>query len=164
MKKGDMVSVLDETTTGKIITLEKNFALIEDAFGFEHKIELSKIVSREPEIYIKSDIIVKEESRKNVSKRKSQNDRILDLHFEKLTKNPGDYNSWERLQLQKETLLENLDYCRKNYIKRLNIIHGIGDGILQEMVYDTLSGYSRIEYEEGDFFFHSSGNVWVTFL
>lgn len=164
MKKGDLVSVLDETTTGKIISVDSKLAVIEDQFGFEHEFLLNQLVLRQAEIYDHSKIIKKEESKKNLSRKKSQNDRILDLHFEKLIKNPQDYDSWERYLIQKETLIENLDYCRKNFIKRMNVIHGIGDGVLQEMVYDTLRGFGGIDYEDHDFFFHSSGNVWVTFL
>lgn len=164
MKKGDLVSVLNETTIGKIISINGSVAVVEDQFGFEHTLSLSEIVLRQAEIYDQSKILKKEEIRKNTSKKKSQNDRVLDLHFEKLVKNHKDYDSWERLLIQKETLTDNLDYCRKNFIKRLNIIHGIGDGVLQKMVYETLSDYRNIDYEDHDFFFHSSGNVWVTFL
>lgn len=164
MKKGDLISVLDETTTGKIISVAKDFVLIEDEFGFEHSIESSKIIPRESNLYEKSEVLIKDKSEKKISKKNSDNNRTLDLHFEKLVKNPAEYCAWERLEIQKETLIENLDYCKKNYIKKLNIIHGIGDGVLQNLVYDYLRGYSGIEFEEDDFFFHSSGNVWVTFL
>ena len=164
MKKGDLISVLDETTKGKIISLGKDFAIIEDEFGFEHSIEISKIIPRENDLYDKSSVTVKDKSEKKASKKNSDNSRTIDLHFEKLVKNTAEFSAFERLQIQKETLIENLDYCRKNYIKKLNIIHGIGDGILQNLVYDYLRGYRGIEFEEDDFFFHSSGNVWVTFL
>lgn len=164
MKKGDLVSVLDETTTGKIISVGKNFVKIEDEFGFEQKIEISKIILRDEEIYKYSKTIIKKETIKNNSKKKGENSRTLDLHFDKLIKDGKNIPSWERLEIQKEKLLEQLDYCRKNYIKKLNIIHGIGDGVLQEMVYDILRGQTEIEFEENDFFHQSSGNVWVTFL
>ena len=164
MKKGDLISVLDETTTGTIISVGKDFVLIEDQFGFEHSIEISKIISRESSLYEKSTVSIKDKLEKKASKKNSDNSRSIDLHFEKLVKNPAGYSAWERLEIQKETLISNLDYCKKNYIKKLNIIHGIGDGVLQSLVYDYLSGYSGIQYEEDNFFFHSSGNVWVTFL
>ena len=164
MKKGDLISVLDETTKGKIISLGKDFAIIEDEFGFEHSIEIAKIIPIEIGTYEKSTILIKDKSEKKASKKNSDNSRIIDLHFEKLVKNSAEYSAWERLEIQKETLIGNLDYCKKNYIKKLNIIHGIGDGVLQNLVYDYLRGYTGIQYEEDDFFFHSSGNVWVTFL
>ena len=53
MKKGDLISVLDETTKGKIISLGKDLAIIEDEFGFEHSIEISKIIPRESNLYEK---------------------------------------------------------------------------------------------------------------
>ncbi|WP_417430286.1 Smr/MutS family protein [Halpernia sp.] len=163
MKIGDLISVLDETTTGKIISVGKNSVKIEDDFGFEQEIEISKIILRNDEIYKNSKIIIKKENLKKSSKKKGENSRTLDLHFENLVKNPTEYSSWERLEIQKEKLLEEIDYCRKNYIKKINVIHGIGDGVLQEMVYDILRGQTGIEFEENEFFHHSSGNVWVIF-
>ncbi|SFI51721.1 Smr/MutS family protein [Halpernia frigidisoli] len=164
MKKGDLISVLDETTKGTIISIGKDFAIIEDEFGFEHSIEISKIIPRESNLYEKSKVLIKDNLEKKSSKKNSDNVRNIDLHFEKLVKNTAEYSAFERLQIQKETLIDNLDYCKKNYIKKLNVIHGIGDGILQNLVYDYLKGYVGIQYEEDDFFFHSSGNVLVTFL
>ena len=65
---------------------------------------------------------------------------------------------------QSEKLIEKLEYCRSNNMKKLNIIHGIGDGVLQNMVHEVLQGFTGIEYEDHDFFYHSTGNVLVTFL
>jgi hypothetical protein len=48
-------------------------------------------------------------------------------------------------------------------LKKLNIIHGIGDGVLQNMVHEVLQGFAGIEYEDHDFL-PQFGNVEVTFL
>ena len=57
-----------------------------------------------------------------------------------------------------------MEFCRKNKLKQPEIIHGIGEGVLQKMVYDYLIGQTNLEFEEGDFFYHSTGNVMVRFL
>ncbi len=163
MKTGDLVSILDENFKGKITSLQGRFAVVEDEHGFEHRVELQKLVPQNPTIYEGTHIIKKQESTIKNSKKNVKSERVLDLHFEQLVPNPQDYDSWERLFLQKEKLMEQLDYCRKNFIRKLTIIHGIGDGVLQDMVYETLRGFAGIDYEENDFFYHSSGNVVVTF-
>jgi hypothetical protein len=48
-----------------------------------------------------------------------------------LVKNPNDYDSFERF-IQKEKLMEVIEFCRKNNLKRLEIVHGIGDGTYRE--------------------------------
>ena len=88
----------------------------------------------------------------------------IDLHFDQLVKNPNEYDSWERLFIQKERLMEVLDFCKANKIKRLEVIHGLGKGVLQELVYDVLRGYTGIEFEENEFFKHQSASVEVVFV
>ncbi len=88
---------------------------------------------------------------------------VLDLHFDNLVKNPGDYDSFERLFMQKEKLIEVLEFCRKNNLKRLEIVHGIGDGILQRMVWDVLESQVNIDFYNKEILHHQSGAVMVEF-
>ena len=88
----------------------------------------------------------------------------MELSFAGIPLNPLIPDAFERLMIQKENLLETIDFCRKNHIKNLEIIHGIGDGVLQKMVYDILEGLSNVEYDEHGFFYHESGRVEVKFL
>jgi len=89
---------------------------------------------------------------------------VLDLHFDKLVKKSQEYDPWERLFIQREKLQETLNFCRANKIKNLEIIHGLGDGTLQNMVYEVLKNSTHIEFEENEFFKHSSASVKVIIL
>ncbi|MDO4762959.1 MAG: DNA mismatch repair protein [Flavobacteriaceae bacterium] len=162
MKKGDRVSVLDEDLKGKIISIKGNLVEIEDNFGFSYTFPQSKLVLQQ-DIYQEISVMKKQENTKNISKKHTKNELKLDLHFDQLVENPEKYEAWERSFIQKEKLVETLDYCRENSIKKLLIIHGLGDGILQEMVYDVLRGYPHIEFEENEFFKHSSASIEVKF-
>lgn len=164
MKIGDLISVLDDTTTGKIISLTAGSALIRDEFGFTQEVQLSKIISREETFYQEIPVELKQDDFKIKSKKNVSQIRNLDLHFEKLVKNHLKFSAWERLEIQKETLKNELDYCKKNNIKKLNIIHGIGSGVLQQMVYDVLRSSTNILFEENDFFKDSSGNIVVAIM
>ncbi len=164
MKIGDLVSVIDDDLKGKISAFKGNLVQIEDEHGFHYEIEKSKIVPQNHNIYEDISVVSKKENPKVISKKNQNKPQYIDLHFETLVKNPQDYESWERLMIQREKLIEKLEYCRSNNIKKLNIIHGIGDGVLQNMVHEVLQGFAGIEYEDHDFFYHSTGNVLVTFL
>lgn len=98
------------------------------------------------------------------SKKHNKNHLILDLHFEKLVDNPSDYESFERLFLQKEKLISTLDFCRKNNLKKLEIIHGVGDGTLQKLVYDTLESQIGLDFYNKEVLHHQSGAVMVNFI
>ncbi len=164
MKIGDQVSVIDENLSGKVVTIIANQVKIEDEHGFTYNFSKDKLTILDANLYDNSPIIKKKETPKVISKKHNKAPLRLDLHFDLLVKNPSDYDAFERLMIQREKLEETIDFCRKNHIKKLQIIHGIGDGILQKMVYDVLEGLTNIEYDSDGFFYHQSGNVEVKFL
>ncbi|AKH95689.1 smr protein/muts2 [Elizabethkingia anophelis FMS-007] len=161
MKTGDKVSVLNDNLKGKIIKINKNLITIEDEYGFEHTYPAAEIVPAEADLYNSQPVIVKPEPKKNISKKNKIPALVLDLHFDQLVSNPSDYDSWERLFIQKQRLQETISFCRKNHIKKLDVIHGIGDGVLQSMVLEVLRGETGLEYEDGTFFKHQSGTITV---
>ena len=132
-------------------------------FQNNSKYQKEKLVLKNASIYEELGTVNKKVQTKSTSQKNPKIHKVLDLHFENLVKNPQEYDSFERLFIQKEKLIETLDFCRKNNLKKLEIIHGIGDGVLQKMVHDYLVGQTNIEFEESDFFYHSTGNVVVRF-
>ena len=164
MKIGDRVSVIDEDLSGKIISILGDEIQLQDEHGFEYFFHQSRVVVQNEAFYHNIFVIQKEETTKNISKKHAKNEMVLDLHFDKLVKKSQEYDSWERLFIQKEKLQETLDFCRANKIKNLEIIHGLGDGTLQNMVYEVLKNSAHIEFEENEFFKHSSASVRVKML
>lgn len=164
MKIGDKVSVLDEDLVGVIVSIGDN-VVVQDQYGFEYSVKKEKVITRDEDLYKKTITTKKEEIEiVHVSKKHNHKMPVLDLHFDKLVKNPQDFSSWERLMIQKETLIDRLDFCRQNNIKSLEIIYGIGDGILQKMVFEVLSGYADLEFEDHDFFYNQTGFIYVFFI
>lgn len=164
MKIGDRVSVIDEDLSGKIISILGDEIQLKDEHGFEYFFHQSRVVVQNEAFYHNISVIQKEETTKNISKKHAKNEMVLDLHFDKLVKKSQEYDSWERLFIQKEKLQETLNFCRANKIKNLEIIHGLGDGTLQNMVYEVLKSSAHIEFEENEFFKHSSTSVKVIIL
>ena len=163
MKIGDLVSVLDDQLKGKIIGIKGNKVLIEDEHRFEHEYEAKELVLQKTEIYDQIKTVRKEEPQKSISKKHDKKPFVLDLHFENIGKKNRNYDSFERLFLQKEKLLQTMDYCRKNNLKKLEIIHGIGDGVLQQMVHEVLESQTNLEFHNKEILHHQSGTVLVFF-
>ena len=163
MKIGDLVSVIDDNLKGTIKNFNGEKVVIEDEHGFSYEFKATELVLQQAEIYDQISTVQKREPTKLISKKHDKKPLILDLHFQHLVKKPGDYNSFERLFLQKEKLLATLDYCRKNKLKKLEIIHGIGEGVLQQMVVDVLKSQTNIEFQNKEILHHQSGTVLVFF-
>ena len=163
MKIGDSVSVIDDQLKGTVISIKGNKVTIEDEHGFPYDYDAGELVLQQAEIYDQVKTILKEELSKPISKKHDKKPFILDLHFEHLVKNPNAYDSFERLFRQKEKLINTIDYCRKNNLKKLEIIHGIGDGVLQQLVHDVLESQTNLEFQNKEILHHQSGTVLVYF-
>ncbi|MDR2236657.1 MAG: Smr/MutS family protein [Chryseobacterium sp.] len=163
MKIGDKVSVVDEDLSGVITSVKGNIAVLKDEYGFTHQYPVDQLVPKDAGLYEQVRIEKKAEPRKVISKKHQKNHMVLDLHFHHLVKNPSDYDSFERLFIQKEKLMEVLDFCRKNHLKRLEIVHGIGDGTLQKMVWDVLESQTDMDFYNKEILHHQSGAVMIEF-
>ncbi|MBD8084108.1 Smr/MutS family protein [Chryseobacterium caseinilyticum] len=163
MKIGEKVSALDEVLNGVVTSVNGNTVVFKDEYGFTYQYPKEKLVPKNAEIYENIKIVKKAEPKKTVSKKHDKNPMILDLHFENLVKNPNDYDSFERLFLQKEKLVQTINFCRKNHLKRLEIVHGIGDGTLQRMVLDVLESLTNLDFYNKEILHHQSGAVMVDF-
>lgn len=163
MKIGDLVSVIDDDLEGHITSIHGDKVVVKDQYGFTHNFHVSELVARNREIYESIPVDRKPEPAKIKSKKHHDKVLVLDLHFEKLVAQPSKYDSFERLLLQKEKLVETLDFCRKNKIKKLEIIHGVGDGVLQALVLDILESQPLLDFHNNDILHDQSGAVIVNF-
>ncbi len=163
MKIGDQVSVIDDDLKGTITSVHGDVVVFRDIYGFTHQYPIAKLVPYNTSLYENIPLARKSEARKTISKKHHKKHLVLDLHFENLVNDPRSHNALERLFIQKEKLVETIEFCRKNNLKKLEIIHGIGDGVLQKLVHDYLKGQTGIDYEDDDFFYHQKGSVLVTF-
>lgn len=163
MKIGDTVSVIDEDLSGVVTSVNGNIIVFKDEYGFTYPYPKEKLVPKNADLYENIQVIKKAEPKKAVSKKHHKNPMVLDLHFHHLVKNPHDYDGFERLFIQKEKLLEVISFCRKNHLKRLEIVHGIGDGVLQRMVWDVLESQANLDFYNKEILHHQSGAVMVEF-
>lgn len=163
MNIGDQVSVVDEDLSGVVTSVNGNIVVLKDEYGFTYQYPKEKLVPKNPSLYENIKVVKKAEPLKTISKKHQKEALVLDLHFHNLVKNPNDYDSFERLFIQKEKLLSVLSFCRKNHLKRLEIVHGIGDGVLQKMVLDILESQTNLDFYNKDILHHQSGAVMVEF-
>lgn len=164
MKIGDKVSVVDEDLDGIVTSVQGDLVHFQDEFGFVHQYSKQKLIERNVSIYENLKVEKKSEPRKPISKKHNRNHLVLDLHFEKLVENPSGYDGFERLFIQKEKLWETIEFCRKNNLKKLEIIHGVGDGVLQKMVHTVLESQTGLDFYNKEILHHQSGSVMVNFI
>ncbi len=164
VKIKDQVSVIDENLSGTVTSVHGNRVVFIDDYGFTHSFRKDQLVLREHSLYENLQLQKKPEPGKTKSKKHHKKHFVLDLHFGKMVTHPERYESFERLFIQKEKLLETIAYCRKNNLKKLEIIHGIGDGTLQQMVQEVLISQTGLDFRNTAILHHQSGSVMVEFI
>ncbi|MBS1548397.1 MAG: DNA mismatch repair protein [Bacteroidetes bacterium] len=164
MKKGDLVSVINEDMKGEIMSVHGDEVIVQDEFGFTHRYKKSDLLPRDEQFYHNLKVEKKiEKERVKTSKKHNKNHLILDLHFEKLVDNPTDYIGFERLFIQKQKLLDTLEFCREHRLKKMEIIHGLGEGTVQTMVINALQDQVDLEFHHLEILQQQSGNIMVYF-
>ena len=138
MKIGDLVSVIDDDLKGKFCF--QKFSANRRWTRFSLRDWKTKIVPQNLIFMMKFLWFLKRNFKNNF--KKNQNRNLLIWHFENLVKNLKNMNLGKDWWFS-EKLIEKLEYCRNNHFEKLNIIHGIGDGVLQNMVHWSITKVSQ---------------------
>lgn len=172
---GDWVEVLDDAFFGKITRITSNEIFIETEDGFElgyqpHELilksntdELNRASSKGMIEEIKAQEIAAD-NKKRKSVFKNQKDPFVlkvDLHIEKLVRNPKQLSNFEILNIQMENARGQLEFAIENKMKQLVFIHGMGDGVLKAEIESLLGRYSGIYYQEADYATYGLGATEV---
>lgn len=162
MKIGDAVSVIDENLHGIVKSVRGATVNFTDEHGFSYTYSAQRLVKVEEALYDQIPVHKEEETPKKSSKKHSKNVFVVDLHYDKLApKTPG--SAAERFFLQREKLQESVEFCRKHRLKKMEIIHGIGNGTLQKLVCDYLTGQMGLTFYHKETLPEQSGAVIVEF-
>lgn len=156
IKIGTKVSAINEDISGIVIDLGPEIT-IETEDGFSMKFLPNELVV-EPEKWLNaqdlSGSIQKKALDKNVKKSKKSKPRqksgtplmIVDLHIEKLVKNPGRLEAWQILDIQLDSAKNQLEWALGKRKERIVFIHGIGEGVLKAELETLLRRYDEIRF------------------
>jgi len=169
------VRLLDEPVTGTVVRGLGNDVfeiLTED--GFHYEIHGDRLIEERVDKFDHSTVapIKLDDAEGHTSNQGSKQskghapERILevDLHFEAMPQYSKHCHPSEILQLQLNHLREQIRHARGVKIRRLIVIHGVGEGVLRENVINLLESMERIEYFDASFAKYSRGATEVLLL
>ena len=151
---GDKVLFKEDSLRGEIIkvnSLYKVLVLTQD--GFEINVSVKKLVKIEKgtdiassygEVYYSKDKI--SELSKSQKQQKSQSILKVDLHIELLTSNYHYMDNFEIVQLQLNVCQGKVEKALNSNITKIEIVHGIGTGLLKDEVHKLLRSYNLRYY------------------
>ena len=155
---GDKILLKKEKLKGEIIKINSIYKvkiLSED--GFEINVSMNDIVKIEKGTDEKTSYGGNFSSKdyrskviKSYAKQKSQAILRVDLHIELLTPNYQHMDNYEIVQLQLKECHNKIEKALNSDIRKLNIIHGIGEGVLKNEVHTILRNYNLRFYLSQD--------------
>lgn len=164
IKKGDIVSVLDEPITGKVVTVKNNEVTIETEDGFEMGFFIKEVVKiQSGEMIIPSfEEVNKNLQEKEVFKKKPKRPIIkskernvppmeVDLHIHKLVKSTKGMTNYDMVTLQLDTAKRQLDFAISKRIPKVVFIHGVGQGVLKEELKYLFGRYDNVKLADADY-------------
>jgi len=109
----------------------------------------------------------KEMVRSKVSKPHAINNPLneleIDLHIEELLEDYSNMSNAEIVQVQLRHFKNALDKAINEHLKKLIVIHGVGNGRLKQEVREILAGYKNLKYFDGSYARYGFGATEIQF-
>lgn len=163
IKVGDTVAFIDEPGGGEVTRIEGStfFVLTQD--GFEEPFQAQELILRKS--FAVGEVQAKEPVRNRPPSAESQkyqpNKLEADLHFEVLVDFPKNFGAFEKLQIQLREARKTIDKARRGGIKKVILIHGVGQGRLKEEVHSMLERMDKLTFYDANFAEYGAGATEV---
>ncbi len=161
-KKGDKVSVVDDTFEGIVVKVEGEQVHIESEEGFSFVYKENQLVRVDGYSELKTEKLMKgysedkSEKKRNYKlvrgeRRKSIPIFEVDLHIEKLLPTAKGMTKYDIRTFQIDTARKQLEFAIRKRIPRMVFIHGVGEGILKVELDYLLGRYENISFYDADY-------------
>lgn len=96
--------------------------------------------------------------------RKYQDEVVLDLHIEELVENPGNLSPHQKLQIQLDIFEKELHNAIASNVKKITIIHGVGNGRLKYEIREYLKTVDEVKSVEDAPYKHYGFGATVVYI
>ena len=170
---GDKVRFINDIGEGIVLKiLSSTSVLVENEYGFEQTHNISELVNvkgssdykidgilfnESVQDKINSDKKAKEESDlqrkfRNLSKYSNDDKLVIDLHIEELIDSHNGLSNYQIIQIQLREFRKGLNNAINNKVKKLIIIHGVGEGVLKSEIRKELNhNYSDYKHFDANY-------------
>ncbi|MEZ4779266.1 MAG: Smr/MutS family protein [Flavobacteriaceae bacterium] len=171
-KIGAKVSVLDEPISGKIIEKKGKEIVVLTNDGFEMTFFENELVVEEEitadslskgiENTIQSEHhSIRKKRKEKITKKGTTPPMEVDLHIEKLIKNPKHLSNFQLLTIQLDTAKYKLEFAIAKKIQRVIFIHGMGEGVLRAELEFMVNRFDGLKYQDADYKKYGNGAIEV---
>jgi len=147
---GDKILLKKESIQGKIVRINSPYKVVVlSRDGFEMNVSVKDLVKIEkgtdkPASYGDNDCFKDLDLKVIRSKKTQRRQSVLkvDLHIEFLISDYSHMHNSEIIQIQLNECYEKIEKALNSKMNRIEIIHGIGEGVLRDEVHNILRNYN----------------------
>ena len=150
-KRGDKIKVIDDNQKGTVIRVHKNQITILNEFGFEEIFHSGELLPDETLEIGKVVVEPNDDKSKKANKIPLSEPKEIDLHIGQLVDSFAGMSNFEMLQIQLQTIENEIELARSEKRNRLIFIHGHGSGKLKQEMMKLLNRYKGIEIYDASF-------------
>lgn len=159
-QKGQKVSFLNDVGGGEVVNYVDDHTvnvLTDDGFECSYpERELVATVQRE-QYDASSTAYAPEKSwgsavtQRRAKERGTSEVMEVDLHIEELVDSTLGMDNFDIVQLQLNTFKAKMELAREKHLRKLIVIHGVGEGVLRREIRHLLEGWDNIEYNDASY-------------
>ena len=169
-KIGDKVEVIDSSEKGVVLTVDKALISVEFEDGFQQDFQSNQLILSKPLEFDFASIsvahIVDQMSSKKKTSKSSKIGYIpeIDLHIHELIDDASRLSNFEILNIQILKAKGFVEWAISKQIKKIVLIHGVGQGVLKQELSTLLRRYDNIEFFDANYQKYGFGATEVNFF
>lgn len=190
-KVGDLVKFLNDVGTATVLRVEGNVVIVEDEDGFERSVERAELMdagdrdqdekkygNKLPDVAqlltqevgerrmkeLQRDFEVRYQHAQATSMSRRDAHMEVDLHIHELVDDQRGLGDGAKLSIQMAHFDRMMDIAKREKLRRIVFIHGVGQGVLRHQIRTALDQHHPdCNYREGDPRKYGSGatEVWL---
>lgn len=173
---GEKVGFMQEKGYGKVLEIISSTQVrLEDEFGFNQVYPVSSLVKLHGSMDEDEQLVFKDEAELEEKKVKFQiiEEKVgikaqsyweLDLHIESLTEDHRGMNNFQIMKIQMQEFKRFFSKAKANFVHKIVIIHGVGEGVLKNEIRNYLDQQEFLEYYDASYLEYGKGATEIKFL
>ena len=149
--KGDKVAVLDADIKGVVLKVSENNIIIVTDDGFQMDFTSKELIDIHIEQMLKEKQL---DNRKKIVQKTPKLDKMpameVDLHIHHLIPSTKGMGNYDILTLQLNEAERKIQFAKSKKIQKVVFIHGVGEGVLQQALYELFQKY-QVDYYAASF-------------
>ncbi|MCP4883884.1 MAG: DNA mismatch repair protein MutS [Flavobacteriales bacterium] len=165
-KIGDVVSVINDTLSGKVVLIDQQILTIESPDGFLYTFDSTELVLNKewnPKVGLHqkdSEIELLGNKKSNYRSKKGSLIKEVDLHIHELIDSEKGMSNFDKLSLQLNTVRKELEAAIAKKQAKIIFIHGRGEGVLKRELRTLCSKYP-VEFHDASYTEYGMGATEV---